>query len=367
MFKRPLALFVLHWYPMCAHAQSFTALPANLGASRITTLSADGRFAAGNTQGQLFILDRSTGAVTAQAMPAGLQSADATGISDDGHTVVGGDGFAAFRFNTDAGFAPLPASPDAIQIFQPALSRDGSTVGFAQVLLQPFTTQAVVSVNGSPTVLTTPQGTSFARAQTLSPDGALAYGALKIGSTEDQWLTRWDTASNTFEQLVQIPGTADDPDFFVSAATPDGSVIVGETFSPEGFGFRWTPTEGLSIYDAPIAQRLRPRAITDDGLTIVGEQRLGPNQFQAVIADDTDFEPLIDMLLRDYPILAPDLAGWTLTEATGISGDGSIISGYGIDSSGIERGWVVVVPAPGPCSAMCFLVAPVAVMRRRVD
>jgi len=349
---------------MCAHAQSFTPLPANLGTSRITTLSADGRFAAGNTQGQLFILDRSTGALTSQAMPVGLQSADASGISDDGTTVVGGDGFAAFRFDTTSGFSSLPASPGTIQIFEPALSRDGSTVGFAQVLLQPFTTQAVVSINGSPTVLSTPSGTSFARAQTLSPDGSLAFGALKIGSTQDQWLTRWDTASNTFEQLVQIPGTNDEPDFFVSAATPDGSVIVGESFSPQGFGFRWTPTEGLSIYDAPIAMRLRPRAITDDGLTIVGEQRLGPNQFQAVIADDTDFEPLLDMLLRDYPTIAPDLAGWTLTEATGISGDGSIISGYGIDPLGIERGWVVNVPTPGSTGVVIFTAA-LSLKRRR--
>ena len=354
------------WYPVCARAQSFTPLPTNLGASRTTSLSADGRYAAGNADGSLFILDRATNTLSLHALPANLAAADATGISDDGSTVVGGDGFGAFHFNTNAGFSSLPTSPGAIQVYEPTLSRDGSTSGYAQLIVQPFVTQAVVSVNGSPTVLNTPANTIFARAQSLSPDGTLAYGAVKQNNAEDQWLTRWDTTSNTYEQLVQIPGTDDDPDFFVSAVTPDGSVIVGESFTPEGFGFRWTPTEGLYIYDAPIAQRLRPRAITDDGLTIVGQQRLGPGLFQAVIANETDFEPLLDMLTREYPELATDLAGWSLTEATGISGDGSVISGYGIDPSGIERGWMLTVPAPGSIG-FCILTAALSLQRRRLN
>ncbi|MCA9271938.1 MAG: hypothetical protein KDA31_02715 [Phycisphaerales bacterium] len=336
----------LLWYPVCARAQSFTPLPTNLGTTRTTSLSSDGRYASGNAGGSLFILDRATGSISMHALPASLTTADATGISDDGTTVVGGDGFGAFHFDTSTGFSSLPTSPGAVQVYEPTLSRDGSTAGYAQLIVQPFVTQAAVSVNGSLTVLNTPADTVFARAQSLSSDGLTAYGAVKQNTGGDQWLTRWDTASNTYEQLVQIPGTDDDPDFFVSAVTPDGSVIVGETFTPEGFGFRWTPTEGLSIYDAPIAQRLRPRAITDDGLTTVGQQRLGPGLFQAVIANETDFEPLIDMLIRDYPQLADDLGGWSLTEATGISGDGSVISGYGIDPSGIQRGWIVTIPAP---------------------
>lgn len=362
------SLFVsstLLWYPVCARAQSFTPFPADLGTSRTTSLSADGRYASGNAGGSLFILDRATGNISLHTLPADLTAADTTGISDDGSTIVGGDGFAAFHFDTSAGFSSLPTSPGTIQVYEPSLSRDGSTIGYAQLIVQPFVTQAAVSVDGSLTLLSTPADTVFSRAQSLSPDGTIAYGAVKQSTGGNQWLTRWDTASNTYEQLVQIPGTDDDPDFFVSAITPDGSVIVGESFTPEGFGFRWTPTEGLYIYDAPIAQRLRPRAITNDGLTIVGQQRLGPNLFQAVIANEADFEPLLDMLLRDYPQLADDLVGWSLTEATGISGDGSIISGYGIDPSGIERGWMVVVPAPMSISTLALSMT--LITRRKRD
>ena len=71
----------------------------------------------------------------------------------------------------------------------------------------------------------------------------------------------------------------------------------------------------------------------------------------------------MDMLLSDYPSLATDLAGWTLTEAADISGDGLTIVGRGIDPSGQDRGWYLTIPSP--MTAPVLLIGLAAITRRK--
>ena len=334
-------------------AQTFTPLPTSLLRTELTTLSADGRWAGGVvlSSGKLIRLDTASDQIETFSPPGVFLGFRATGISADGNTIVGGNGSTAFRFDhapPGPGFSSVTGTGGiAIQNFQPTISDDASTVGFAQVTINPLLTSAVINRGiGNASLLPVPSNTIFSRTSILSPDGSIAYGPVKLDDGQDQWLAKWSIDQNSFELLAQIPGTADDSDFLISGATPDGSTIVGETFGPDGFGFRFSPDTGIFAYTAPTAQRLRPRAITDDGSTIVGTQRLAPNVFQAVIADETGFQPLMDMLLSDYPSLATDLAGWTLTEAADISGDGLTIVGRGIDPSGQDRGWYLTIPSP---------------------
>jgi hypothetical protein len=44
--------------------------------------------------------------------------------------------------------------------------------------------------------------------------------------------------------------------------------------------------------------------------------------------------------------LGLDLAGWDLRTATGISADGSMIIGDGVNN-GVEQAWIAVIPEPG--------------------
>jgi len=41
-----------------------------------------------------------------------------------------------------------------------------------------------------------------------------------------------------------------------------------------------------------------------------------------------------------------DLRGWRLEQATGISEDGSVIVGFGINPSGNTEAWIAVIPEP---------------------
>jgi hypothetical protein len=55
--------------------------------------------------------------------------------------------------------------------------------------------------------------------------------------------------------------------------------------------------------------------------------------------------------LRDeFVALGLDLSGWTLTAATGVSDDGSVIVGRGINPSGDPEAWRAEVPELAPPS-----------------
>ena len=40
--------------------------------------------------------------------------------------------------------------------------------------------------------------------------------------------------------------------------------------------------------------------------------------------------------------------GWQLQSATGVSANGTVVVGYGLDPSGTQEGWVAHLPLPSP-------------------
>jgi hypothetical protein len=54
---------------------------------------------------------------------------------------------------------------------------------------------------------------------------------------------------------------------------------------------------------------------------------------------------LADLLRSDYG-LASAFAGWGDTRASGISGDGLAITGYGTNPDGNQEAWLVILPEP---------------------
>lgn len=119
------------------------------------------------------------------------------------------------------------------------------------------------------------------------------------------------------------------PDSIILNAVPedisaDGAVVVG-------------------TYNNPLAYKL---GVPDSG--VVSDAFLWTETGGAV--------NLQEHLEDEYGLLLP---GWTLESATGISADGTVIAGYGLNPAGDREAWVVdlaAIPEPSAVSLLLFAV-----------
>ena len=109
-------------------------------------------------------------------------------------------------------------------------------------------------------------------------------------------------------------------------------------------------SKGTVIVDSstiapPIAQRLatRARELGADGALVVGtsETASGPTAF---VWDAVRGIRVLQDVLRQDVGLSAELAGWTLTRATGIAPDGRTITGEGVNPQGQPEAWRVRLP-----------------------
>jgi len=133
--------------------------------------------------------------------------------------------------------------------------------------------------------------------------------------------------------------------------TPDGSVIAG--FVNNGTqAFRWTESGGYQFITplSPVSFGYEPRVSADGTVFLSGSTywtaSRGVLSIQQVLAE-----------------AGCDFSGWSITAATGLSFDGRVICGEGIDPQGQRQAWVATVPAPG---SLCWIgFASLAALRRR--
>ena len=96
-----------------------------------------------------------------------------------------------------------------------------------------------------------------------------------------------------------------------------------------------------------------PYAASSNGSVIVGW-----TGDEAYVYDKShDSRSIQDILVKDYG-LTSELAGWKLTNATGVSADGSVIIGTGIDPEGNPEGWWAYIPfvsLDGPYSGQTLM------------
>ena len=127
-----------------------------------------------------------------------------------------------------------------------------------------------------------------------------------------------------------------------------------------GRAFRYDAS--LRLLDAPVTGwSAFAQALSDDGSTIVGWAQ-GPNigDSLAVVWDGDGHARRLDhWLSAEHQV---DLTGWSLVAATGVSGDGRTIVGYGINPDGRTQAFAAVIPEP---AAWLLSAAGMLIRRRR--
>jgi probable HAF family extracellular repeat protein len=150
-----------------------------------------------------------------------------------------------------------------------------------------------------------------------------------------------------------------------SAVSSDGSIVTGtgNLYSELGtylgyHAFLWTAEGGMKDLGVFAGGALSfANAISGDGLSVAGSVYFAGMDRASLWTSSLGMVDLNPYL----PTLGIDLSGWVLTNAAGLSYDGSVIVGNGT-YNGQPRGWIAVVPEP--CAAMAIVGAPWLLLRR---
>ena len=140
-------------------------------------------------------------------------------------------------------------------------------------------------------------------------------------------------------------------------------MVVGRGASASGSeAFRWTSGGGMVGLGDLSGGSFNSFAydVSSDGSVVVGFSD-SDSDGSAFIWDQTNsMRNLRDVLINDFSL---DLTGWRLSFATGISGDGQTIVGWGRNPDGFSEAWVATIPEPATLSLLALGAA--AMLRRR--
>jgi uncharacterized membrane protein len=150
---------------------------------------------------------------------------------------------------------------------------------------------------------------------------------------------KWDSSSQLMQGLGYLPGDARSG---ANAISRNASTIVGwsRTASGSSKPVRWV--SGV-IEEIPTGSIIgcEAKAVSGDGSVVVGSCGLGV----AWIWDSLHgFRNMVTLLTKGFGL---NLTDWTLSEATGVSDDGSRIVGYALyNPEGDTEGWIADVAIP---------------------
>jgi len=153
-----------------------------------------------------------------------------------------------------------------------------------------------------------------------------------------------------FVGLGHLPGGTSSVALGVSA---DGSIVVGERSSALGDeAFRWTSDGGMVGLGMPEGAVERyAMVVSADGsvIVVIGyDAQLRPKGF---LWDEASGMRRLDEVLTELG-LGPQIAGWTPSEARGITPDGTVVVGWGVNPNGQAGAFLVKLPEPGSGAAL---------------
>lgn len=347
-------------------AQQLLIIPpaADDTTSAIAAISADGSTIVGTTSRPAPFRQRAIAASWRQGLaPAVLpslvsgQTSVATSVSCDGSIIGGQSGSTnepqgVLWINgqiVPAGFLVGPGatrsslvnaiSCDGSRFAGQATSAAGELEGFYAVLSDgvPGVMQGIGFISGGP--------------RNVSSVNAITQDGSMIGRAS------WSNASGSgFDQFILSPVAGATPaalglsqgfgtDDSANAVTPDGGVIVGAVTVPDAFGGEVlvpsrTVLGGVTALIPCEEGSGSATGVSADGRVMVGFNNcLGPNR--AFIWDPVNGYRLIEDILRDAGVLP---TGYSLTIATGVSADGTVVVGNGVGPGFTPRGWVAAIP-----------------------
>ncbi len=311
----------------------------------------------------------------------------ANDISADGSVVLGISDGQDFRWTRDTGIIPIGPPPGPANGRAIAISPDGETIaGY----LNSFDQVPLIWTDGAGYLpLGNPTGYLNGAAMDVSQSGATVVGWSDNHTSDSGEAWRW-TSSAGFQLLGFLPGAVGSTATAVSA---DGNIIAGRGHVDGENGLQalmWVADSGpVGLGYLPFGNVSYSQAISSDGTAIVGtglnifgweqaflwtaETKLLPLGFAglrsqafavsnggqfvvgraqvlplggAFIWDaNNGMRSLQSVLVNEYG-LGPSLTGWTLDAAMGISDNGQVIIGNGIDPDGHMQGWIVELPEP---------------------
>jgi len=298
---------------------------------------------------------------------AGFGGSGATSVSADGSVVVGfadqlGGMPPPWRWTAQTGMVPLvPMPPGFFSGRANGVSADGTVVvgtinganlpggvGFSEPFRWTASTGIVPLGNvGAPQT----SGTA------VSADGAVVVGSGNFGFTPSGphvEAFRW-SALTGMVGLGAVPGFSNS---MANAVSADGAVVVGSTIMPlvVGPAFRWTEQGGMvSLGDlpgAPSGLGSSALAVSADGSVVVGVGNdgnfVGPfGDASVFIWDAVHGTRALRGVLLDQAV---DVSGWRLSFPFGISADGRVIGGVGINPSGAQQAWLARLAQTPSCT-----------------
>lgn len=267
------------------------------------------------------------------------QNGLASGIDAEANILVGSVENRAALWRTGVAAQLLPLLDAGTANGANAISATGNhVVGFSQ---GPGGTSAfllTVSTNEVQNLGDLPGGTNFSVAKDVSDDGSVVVGRSSSGlsAANTEAFRRADSA---ILGLGDLSGGA-----FHSAAnacSADGSMVVG--FGTSGSGreaLRWQTTTGLVPLSDLSGGIFESEAldVSGDGIVAVGYGTSLIGREAAIWERGVAIRLLKDLLMEQGA--GASLTNWTLREARGISRDGTLITGVGINPSGTEQAFV---------------------------
>lgn len=190
----------------------------------------------------------------------------------------------------------------------------------------------------------------------LSGDGKVVVGRAEKEVGGDVWGAgiRWDVTTSPVTQ-TQITNFSK-PCGSANAVSANGQVVVGVFYnsSPSANrleAFRWlgsgdpTPMGVLSSYD----DSSEALDVSSDGKVVVGYSKAPSGAEAAFIWDSLNGMRDLQSVLAFHGLSDQDghsVTLWVLTQATGISDDGTVIVGVGKHPNGSDLGWMARIPKP---------------------
>ena len=174
---------------------------------------------------------------------------------------------------------------------------------------------------------------AYGRAHDISADGTYIVGEVVLDGTPGAVLWTYENGAYTWEFID------DDPTLDALAISGDGSTIVGAR-KIDGVNTPIRHVDGeFEILGLPEgATQGFAHDVSHDGQIVLAEVvPYGPAMWNA-----KDGWRILETYLDDQGVLD----GWTIDDATAISGDGTTIVGNGIDPDGFYQGYRAVVPRP---------------------